>query len=333
MGQRAAIATTLRNAEPVLESFIVYHLSVGFEHLFLFFDDPSDPAVRIAERFEKVTCVVNDNALRRRWEATPLFAEERIVRSIDTEVMARQMLNAQVAVEMAQQRGVDWLLHIDVDELFYSFSGAVPEHFQQLADRGVACVSYPNHEAVPERVDVNDFFREVTLFKRNPTTRNEPGFTPRQQLLLRSVPQIPRKFFLFYGNGKSAARVSKDLRVVSVHDFQVPDERTRVKVHKNPVILHYPVCGFGHFWDKYTTLGRFDDHWFGTFDINAAIGSFHTDSRDIVTSGDREAARRFYEERVVIGDCATARELVDSGLCLRISEPADLLAGRARGPA
>ncbi len=327
MGQRAAIATTLRNAEPVLESFIVYHLSVGFERLFLFFDDPSDPSLGIARRFTEVTPVLHDAALRRRWEAAPMVAEGWNPGCIDTEVMARQMLNAQVAMEMALEQGIDWLLHIDADELFYSFTESAPEHFRQLADRGVACVSYPNHEAVPERADVDDFFREVTLFKRNPTTRNDPGFTPRQSQLLRSVPQIPRKFFLFYGNGKSAARVSAAARVASVHDWQVQAGQ-RLKAHKNPVILHYPVCGFRHFWDKYATLGRFDDRWFGTIDINRAIGSFHTESRDVVSGGDREAARRFYEERVVIGDRATIRELIDSGLFLRVSEPADFLARR-----
>src|SRR5262249_35021006 len=158
----------------------------------------------------------------RRWRATPLFAEEWIARCVDDEVMARQMLNAQVALEMCLQLGLDWLLHIDADELFHSFTGPAPQHFRELARRGVSCATFFNHEAVPERAEVDDFFREVTLFKRNRNTLQEPAFTSRQSRFLQTVPQLPRKFFLFYGNGKSAARVGGDVRVTSVHDFQVP---------------------------------------------------------------------------------------------------------------
>ena len=40
VSRRAAIVTTLRNTESVLASFLDYHLSIGFDHVFLFFDDP-----------------------------------------------------------------------------------------------------------------------------------------------------------------------------------------------------------------------------------------------------------------------------------------------------
>lgn len=49
---RAALVTTLRGAAPVLDSFIRYHLARGFAHLYLFFDDPDDPALALARRHE-----------------------------------------------------------------------------------------------------------------------------------------------------------------------------------------------------------------------------------------------------------------------------------------
>ncbi len=53
----------------------------------------------------------------------------------DREVMARQVLNAGVAVQMCLERGIDWLLHIDHDELFVSGHDSVQEHFA----RAITC--------------------------------------------------------------------------------------------------------------------------------------------------------------------------------------------------
>jgi hypothetical protein len=55
--QRAAIAATLVNAEQTLDSFIRYHLAIGFAHLYLFFDRPGDPGLRTARTYPGVTAI------------------------------------------------------------------------------------------------------------------------------------------------------------------------------------------------------------------------------------------------------------------------------------
>lgn len=325
MAQRVGIVTTLRNADKVLASFLDHHLSIGFEHVFLFFDDPGDPAIALAEQYRDVTVIRHDDALRRLWESTPLFKDASVAGNVDAEVMARQVLNAQVAVSLALERNFDWLLHIDSDELFHSFDRGVGDYFQSITDDGAWCMSFPNHEAIPERADIDDYFRDVTLFKRNLRTRRDPQLKPWHVELMRSVPQLPRQFFFFYNNGKSAARVSEDLLVHSVHGFRHAGGREPARAARNPVILHYPCCGFEHFWSKYRTLGNFGDKWFGVMPIADAIGPFHTNSRDVVMGGDREAARRFYEERVVLPPGPQVNRLLDSELLLRITEPAERL--------
>src|SRR3954468_11997920 len=106
---RAAIVTTLKNAGAVLDSFIAYHLAVGFEHIFLFFDDAADPDLPRAAANLRVTAIAHDAALRERWRALPQYAEQ--ARFIDSEVMARQVLNVELAMQLARERGFDWLLH------------------------------------------------------------------------------------------------------------------------------------------------------------------------------------------------------------------------------
>ena len=336
MHSRVAIVTTLRNTgRAVLDSFIRYHVQLGFAHLYLFFDDPEDDAIPSAGRHTAVSVIRNDERLRERWRSTRCFALRGHDLSpkhgvVDGDlVMLRQQMNVEIAVQLGLEQRMDWLLHIDADELFYCARQPIAQHFQSLVDRGIACVSYCNHEAVPEKVDMEDFFREATLFKRNRDAWPEVKLDPRQRALFRSASQLDKGFFRFYANGKSAARLSPDLSARGVHDFSIPEGARRTRENEDPVILHYPCCGFQHFWNKYRTLGRFADLWDNQHSIRDAIGSFHLESRDIVMQGVPAAARAFYERRMVLQDHQVIDCLIDAGLALRIDGPANMLRGQA----
>ena len=64
---------------------------------------------------------------------------------------------------MAFKDGVDWILHIDTDELVYP--GGAPEFSLQriLMDvpADVDNIVFPNYESLPERDDVKTPFTEV----------------------------------------------------------------------------------------------------------------------------------------------------------------------------
>ena len=97
---RAAIVTTLRNAGAVIDSFVAYHLANGFRHMFLFFDDPRDPDLHRLAANPSVTTIAHDAALHQAWSALPQYAEQS--RFVEREVMARQWLNAALAMQMAR---------------------------------------------------------------------------------------------------------------------------------------------------------------------------------------------------------------------------------------
>jgi hypothetical protein len=66
---------------------------------------------------------------------------------VDSEVQARQQLNAEVAMGMAVADGLHWLIHIDVDELFYLKDGlTLNSHFGKLESEGIFQLSYQNWE-------------------------------------------------------------------------------------------------------------------------------------------------------------------------------------------
>ena len=329
---RAAIVTTLRDADPVIDSFIRYHLLIGFDHIFLFFDDPRDPSIAKAGKYRNVTTVINDGELRRIWKQTRLYAQDWQLREfLDREVMARQILNVEVAIGLAIENRFDWLLHIDVDELFYSPAQTVREHFGALSRGGTRQVTYLNYEAIPEQVQIEDYFKEVVLFKKAQQALNGGWYSQAQLEVIRSVGALPDSFFLFYGNGKSAARVDKDLLPAGVHAFQAGGASEAGPV-TDPIILHYPGCGFQHFWRKYKTLGRFADKWFDEIDIAETGNTFHIEARDVVSGNDVGVAKDFYKKRVMLGDARWVSDLVENDLCCFIYEPSRLLRTRETTP-
>ena len=320
---RVAIVTTLRNAGHVLDSFIAYHLSIGFGRLYLFFDDPSDPDLPRAAAHPNVTAVAHDAALRERWRDLPDYSAQSPF--LDTEVMARQVLNVALAMNWAREAGFEWLLNIDSDELFFSPFHDAATHFASLENQPLETVLYLNYEAVPESDDIDDFFRDVDLFKVPPTLNRRPV---TQDLLqaIRNTPQLHPNFYNFYASGKSAVRLSSPhMLPKGVHHFVRPDGEFRAGQSAQQFVLHYPCCGFENFWTKYVTLGRFPDRWWDCYDIANLIGRFHLDARDVVGTGDRNAARAFYRNRLSIQDRARIDQLVRLGVLTRFSQPREIL--------
>ena len=320
-----AIVTTLRDAGPLLDRFIAWHRAAGFARLYLVFDDPADPdAARVASR-DGVTVIIHDAVLRNAWTAQPMFAA--LADSIDTEVMARQILNVAVVMDRARRDGCSWLLHIDIDELFWSPDQSVADHFAALESEAFDVVTYRNLEAAPEADEIDDPMGQVTLFKVPPDRLPTLPQAPLRQALQAS-PRFRQGIFNLYSNGKSAVRLDRPgLEPFGVHDFGRPRGVAARATSARHFILHYACCGFQAFVDKYRRLGRFEDRWWGRYDIAAAIGPFHLQARDVVMGGDPAATLAFYRARVAITDPVESGRLIAAGVLERITGPARLLRG------
>ncbi len=322
-GKGAAIVTTLRNASQTLDSFIAYHLAIGFSHLYLFFDDPDDPDLIRVRTNPSVTAIAHDVHLRRLWMSLPQYPAQAPF--VDNEVMARQVLNVELAMTLARDREFGWLLHIDSDELFYSPNQSAAEHFAWLDDQPLEAINFPNYEAVPEQDEIGDFFREVDLFKVPPELRRVP-MTEISVRLAQAVPQLLPNFFHFYGRGKSAVRLSAPgMQPEGVHSFIRPNDKYAAAQSAQQFVLHYACCGFETFWTKYVTLGRFSDRWWNRYDIATTIGPFHLQARDVVASGDRDAARAFYRQRIAIEDPLQVASLLAVGVLARFPQPRQII--------
>lgn len=320
-----ALVTTLRNVGPSLDSFVAYHLGIGFARLYLFFDDPNDPDLARVAGNNRVTAIRSDAKLQEIWKTLPSWNDQ--AEHIKTEVMARQVLNAAYAMKLARAAGHNWLLHIDADELFYSPGESAAQHFARLDDFDADTILYDNLEGMTETDETPDPFREVTLFKTAIKTLEDRGQLGQLGALTMDVPQLQGRFFTFYINGKSSVRLSSTyMEPAGVHMFGSRTAACRGGRTQHQFILHYACCGFENFWMKYKTLGHFSDVWWNHEDIAKAIGPFHLRSRDLINMDDRAGALALYRTRQVLTDPVKINRLLATGLMQRITGPSDFLA-------
>lgn len=318
---RVCIITTVRDPGVCLESFIRYHLALGIAHIYIFFDDPEDPAIQVALQFSDVTAIPNDEALQVQ-QALGNVLYPKYGPHTGYEVMARQILNVETAIQLALDQGMDWILHIDGDELFYPGQTTAPNWFDRVSD-DIFQVTFLNHEAAPEAFEIEDYFREVTLFKRNPAILDPGFYTQFQKISSKS------QYFLAYQNGKSAARIYPSLLPNSVHSFDIPGDHTLVT--SSPSILHYLNCGFQNYYKKYAQPGNFPDYWWRS-KSNPIRVPFHLTSRDAYCSGDRTRMEALYQEFILYNNPEASQSLMENGILTRICYPSQLLSSLSTSP-
>jgi hypothetical protein len=100
-----AIVATVKAPEEKVLAFVAHHLSLGAARIFLYFDDPDDPAHAAVAHHRRVTATRCTEAY---WTARGGRHDRH---------QNRQSRNARDAYERC---GTDWLGHIDVDEFIQS---------------------------------------------------------------------------------------------------------------------------------------------------------------------------------------------------------------------
>lgn len=357
---RVGIVCQLKDASVRLESFIRYHLLIGFDRLYLYFDDCREVedielARTLSTEFDgRVVVTVRDRELAKIWSG--LDGWERLRHFANQDVQVRQMLNAFHALGRARSEGIDWLLHIDSDELFYPGPAAtsIAPHFQALNASPCSIFTYYNYEAVPEEMPEDttaDPFRNVTLFKRPLAIVDENSSHATAsvaQFWRRRAPN--NKLFLFYQNGKSAVRCTLDAVPTSVHLWseRSPVRQPGLHCTNDPrnegvtcdasvdcSILHFACTDPTMLWRKYATLGAFPDNCVANT-VTHEQDSFHCLCRNEYlkhrsdSDGGRAAMRGLFQSHVMLNDVRESAAHIAAGLLQRIEFPATILHQRVR---
>lgn len=97
------LVATIKAPEEKVLAFAAHHLSLGAEHLWLYFDDPETPVPAALASHPRVTVTLCDDA---HWAA---FTKKR-----PPQHQNRQTQNARLTYR--EKVTTDWIVHIDVDE-------------------------------------------------------------------------------------------------------------------------------------------------------------------------------------------------------------------------
>ncbi|KAL1510546.1 hypothetical protein AB1Y20_006849 [Prymnesium parvum] len=332
----------------VVRDYCRYHLYVGFSQLFLFFDDPAaDREAYVAvDGIPGVACFlcdrkfwrqcVEESEMVRRREQNRVF--EDTAACVETEHKCRQNLCVELAIRRARAMGLDWLLHIDIDEVFLPQAEHPQDFFANLPAE-VVQVQLANHEVVPECLSVTNWMRDASLFKVNRCFADAEGLRRLwQSVRLAREQALPgagaATYFNAYEGFKSAVRLESTPLPYDVHKFLVlaPFDRyvapsakmTRAPTSaaSDPVILHWANCGLHNWRRKYLNLGNFPNLWWGRVPIKLPV---HLISRDLVHGAGAEEAEHFYR-KVIMADTPAERAcLSQAGLLVRVDFPRNCL--------
>ena len=312
----------MRGLDASVLTWLQHHQSHGFRRIYLVFDAPDEDREWIDEiRASRVLgagvhIVENDAQHQERVRALPRYAQ--LAPTCERTVVHRQMLNVGVVMQQARADGVDWLLHLDSDELLapYSADTGIRAYFEQVPEH-VDEVIFPNFEAVPETEEIGDPFIEVTLFKKSPYYLRYQEFEHLYTAWNGGSGTF--KLFNAYITGKAALRM-RDVDIpfvpASVHHF-LPfrfNRNVRIEDSGGPIVLHYPLCGLQRFVDRFTGFNR---QRVNTYDGTGFVEDLYLKAAELVAAGREPELRELYRRLVMLDDVSLRARLQRNGFLLR----------------
>eukprot|EP00123_Amoebidium_parasiticum_P015068 comp22767_c0_seq1/m.35594 comp22767_c0_seq1/g.35594 ORF comp22767_c0_seq1/g.35594 comp22767_c0_seq1/m.35594 type:complete len:628 (-) comp22767_c0_seq1:530-2413(-) len=265
-----AITTTWRGV-PMdwAEAWLQWHLALGFDRAYLFFDDPKFDrevidALSASPLYKDYLYITESNSTYREKYWTPCEANQPCDRPkadqdmlpmlgahLDTEHTARQMLYTTRSAQQAAADNVDWLLHIDSDELFHlqdldlkaldninpvpNKAGNARDLFKELSSRRYTHAAFFNDENLPENPNftkknlLKTPFHQITLFKKNPIIMTGPQLGAKQRW---ENEHDGNGFFLGYMCGKGAVNIKRWHKVFGKHRYVQPMHVVRFAVNE-----------------------------------------------------------------------------------------------------
>jgi hypothetical protein len=211
------LVATIKAPEDQVLAFLAYHLGLGASHIWVYFDDPNDPA------FDRVAALPRVTATR----CTDMYWLLRGGRhSRHQNRQARNARDAQRACKL------DWLGHIDVDEFLHAPTPVEKVLAEVPAD--VPNILMEPFEAMHDPALPDDIFTARQF--RGPLHRQTRGLQPA--IFGPSAPYLP-KGTLGHGIGKSFCRPHVKGLSLRLHSVFLNKERLHTPFHPTLRLLHF----------------------------------------------------------------------------------------------
>ena len=321
---KLGIITTIADAADSIDAFIYYHRQIGFERFYIFIDDNDQDTFNRIKGYPFVQVFLRDEKLHSLWDRYTDNLEQRKLPLIDKEVMVRQELNFYCGFTLAKQESIDWVLHLDIDELFYPNDNNVLDYFAKLQLSDIRAVTYLNYESISTQIDSKNIYESSSYFKVNYLKYKYWFYNKQQKDFLQSNSWIKEKFFLYYQNGKSSVNTyGKKITFYDVHSI-AGDGARKMGGHDDPIILHYPCARLSDFIKKYQRLGNFADVWMGFPRAGDYIGTLHLEARDFICDKSNPDYEAFYRTHFLLNQ-DRIDQLCQLNLAKLITFPGDVL--------
>lgn len=249
---KVAIVLLTKNPED-FHVWLEYHLNyLKFSRVFVSIEDTPD-LVHILEPYkEKITYEIVDSSTTKDNYFTLMQRQNRFINK---------------SIKQCQDMGIDYILHMDDDELFNITNSTtyktVPALFASF-DPSFQCLHFTNFEAVFPSDQQHCF--DTTRFLK-----------------------CGRGHCKSYGNGKSAGKVSSKLKPNGPHYF-------KGKVHnvstKDAVILHFDSCTYKRWYSKFENLSNISNE-----KLKKIPFSFYKNSIRLFQQGRSEAEKESYYKK------------------------------------
>ncbi|XP_072969002.1 glycosyltransferase-like KOBITO 1 [Typha angustifolia] len=320
-------SSTSAGLEQILP-WLFYHKVLGIAQFFLFVEGKAaKPSVSaVLESIQGVKVIYRTRELEEKQAKSRIWNETWLAgffyKPCNYELFVKQSLNMEMAIVMAREAGMDWIIHLDTDELIHPAGAAEYSLRRLLSDvpSNVDMVIFPNYESSIERDDIKDPFSEVSMFKKNYDHLPKDTYFGMYKEATRGNPN----YFLTYGNGKSAARIQDHLRPNGAHRWhnymKSPNE---IKLEE-AAVLHYTYTRFSDLTSRRDRCGckpTKDDVkrcFMLDFDRAAFI---------IASTATEEEMLRWYNEHVVWTDKELNIKLLKKGILTRIYAPMVIIQG------
>jgi len=261
MDDSVATVTTIKAPLWQTLAFVQYHLHIGIDHMFLYFDDPQDVSIPTLRTIESVTCIPCNKA---HWRG---HNEGK-----DSPVQSKQMANATDAFERARELGLEWLVHLDGDELLHA-DASLSELFAQSPPEAEVLL-FPTKEALPQQLAYGQPFQEISLFKFDPVGHLLQGdvctgfleekrrgladriYRYKKQLVNRmgyNHPDLVDSFLLGHTNGKAATRTTSPVTKIGNHRPIARSSHTLSSYAiRRGAVLHFDCMGYEPWCKKWS---------------------------------------------------------------------------------
>lgn len=308
--------------------WIFYHKVIGVSSFFLFVEGKAaTPDVsRVLESIPGIQVIYRTKELEEKQAKSRIWNETWLstffFKPCNYELFVKQTLNMEMAIVMAREAGMDWIIHLDTDELIHP--AGTPEYsLRQLLSEvpgNVDMVIFPNYESSVERDNIKEPFSEVSMFKKNYDHLPKEAYFGNYKEATRGNPN----YFLTYGNGKAAARIQDHLRPNGAHRWHSYTKTPNELKLDEAAVLHYTYPKFSDLTSRRDRCGckpTKDDVkrcFMLEFDRAAFI---------IASTATEEEMLHWYRERVVWTDKALNLKLLRKGILTRIYAPMVIVEG------